>query len=887
MADRHLDIGVGNGPLSPRRRSSNLVDDLPSVKGSPTGTPKFPLEEFHQVGGSSIIPEGRPKDIVNEAEMEPNSGHKEQLWNLCSRYLPRDIPSIQRSLVTHVEYTLARRRYKFNDNNFYMATAHSLRDRLIERWTDTHQFLNKKDVKRVYYLSMEFLVGRSLQNTMYNLALQDQYATALKDLGYDLENLIEEEKDPALGNGGLGRLASCFMDSLATLGYPAWGYGIRYKYGMFEQHIVDGRQVELPDYWLTRGNPWEVERLDVQYPVRLYGHVTTSVDKATGRTHYAWEGGEVIIAVAYDTPVPGYATYNTNNMRLWSSKPSCEFNLAEFNAGQYYAAVEAKERSESISSVLYPNDSTEGGKELRLKQQYFFVSATLQDILVRFKKKNKPLRCMPDKVAIQLNDTHPTISIPELMRLLLDEERLEWDEAWAIVTRTFAYTNHTILPEALERWPVCLLEHLLPRQMQIIFEINRRFLDDVRCRYPGDHERLRRLSIIEEGETKMVRMAHLAIVGSHAVNGVAAIHTHLLQTSLFPDFHALWPDKFTNITNGVTCRRWVLCANPLLSELFHKWLGSNRWVRHALETRNLLAHLDNPAFLQEWAAVKLENKRRLAAYIRAECGIEVNPEALFDMHVKRIHEYKRQLLNVLGIVHRYEVIRHASEAEKRAMVPRVCIFAGKAAPAYVLAKDVIYLINRVAERVNRDVIVGDLLKVVFIPNYNVSVAETIIPASDISQHISTAGMEASGTSNMKFVMNGGLIFGTMDGASIEISEAIGRENMFIFGALACETESLRRSLKHREPVLDSRLLHVYRVLQSGTFGPYDHFRRLLETLMNGNDYYLVGHDFPGYLTAQAEVDECFKDRVGWVQKCVVCFHTRMLSALKHAAWACA
>eukprot|EP00898_Chlorokybus_atmophyticus_P008008 jgi/Chlat1/8208/Chrsp76S07635 len=811
-------------------------------------------------------PEARPKDIVNEAEMMDNGDHKDMLYTLSSSYKPRDIASIQRSVVNHVEYTLARRRYKFDASNFYLATAHSLRDRLIERWTDTHQYLTKQDAKRVYYLSLEFLVGRSLQNAMYNLGLQQSYAEALLQLGYDLENLVQEEKDPALGNGGLGRLASCFLDSMATLSYPCWGYGIRYKYGMFEQRIVSGKQVEFPDYWLTRGNPWEVERLDVQYPVRFYGYVRTFDDN--GRTRFTWEGGELTLAVAYDTPIPGYDTYNTNNMRLWSSKPYSEFDLASFNAGHYYAAIEAKERSESISSVLYPNDNNEGGKELRLKQQFFFVSATLQDILKRYKKRERPLTEFSDKIAIQLNDTHPTIGIPELMRLLLDEEGLEWDDAWNIVTNTYAYTNHTIMPEALERWPVPLVENLLPRHMQIIYEINHRHLQEVARRYPGDVSRLQVMSIIEESSPKMVRMAVLATVACHTVNGVAEIHTGLVKSHLLPEFYEMYPNKFINITNGVTSRRWMLCANPSLSKVITKWLGSDAWTTDLDRLRGLLTHVDNLEFRQEWAASKHQNKLRLRDYILRECGIEVDPHALFDMHIKRIHEYKRQLLNVLAIIHRYHMIKVATAEEKRRLVPHVSIFAGKAAPGYYMAKKVIHFVNSVASVVNEDPDMENLLKVVFIPNYNVSNAEVIIPASDISQHISTAGMEASGTSNMKFVMNGGLILGTMDGANIEIMEEIGEKNMFIFGALASETDELRRSARFREPILDERLQQVFQMIHIGLFGPYTEFQPLIEALLHGNDYYLLCHDFPAYLEAHERVDRAFLQKDDWIRSTI-------------------
>lgn len=781
-------------------------------------------------------------------------------------YLPCHVASVEASISRHADYTLARRKEHPDASVIYNATALSVMERLIENWADTQECYKEADPKIVYYLSLEFLVGRSLQNAVYNLGLKGEYRDALMRLGYSLEEAVEEERDPALGNGGLGRLASCFMDSLATLNYPAWGYGIRYKYGMFEQRIEGKRQVEYPDYWLSRGNPWEVPRHYVKYPVRFYGHVTSSTDGQKSR--FKWEGGEIFMAVAYDTPVSGYETINTNTMRLWASQPSEEFDLQTFNAGHHVSAVESQARAEAISSVLYPNDNTDAGRELRLKQQFFFVSATLQDILLRYKATGRPLTEFHTKVAVQLNDTHPTIAIPELMRLLVDEEDMEWIDAWSIVVQTFGYTNHTILPEALEKWSVPLVQHLLPRHMEIIYEINHRHLQEVESKWKGDLARMSRMSIIEESQPKMVRMAVLATVGSHCVNGVAQIHTNLVKSRLFPEFLELTPQKFQNKTNGVTPRRWMLVTNPSLSEVISRWLQARDWLTDPALLQGLIAHADNPQLQNQWRAAKQKNKARLASFILKTCGVKVQETALFDVHAKRIHEYKRQLLNILSCIHRYNLIKASTEEERAELVPRVTIFAGKAAAGYFLAKCTIHLINSVADTINNDPEIGDLLKVVFIPNYNVSAAEVIIPASDISQHISTAGMEASGTSNMKFVMNGGLILGTMDGANIEIADAIGREQMFIFGALAEETDSLRHALRYRQSVADERLQQVFRTIEGGVFGSVEDFQPILDSVRQ-NDYFLLVHDWPSYLDAQQAVEAKFCRPSAWTRHCIL------------------
>ena len=656
----------------------------------------------------------------------------------------------------------------------YSAAALAFRDRLITQWNHTQQRQTFADSKRVYYLSLEFLMGRALDNAMLNVGLKDLAKEGLSDLGFRIEDIIEQEHDAALGNGGLGRLAACFLDSLASLNYPAWGYGLRYRYGIFKQEIIDGYQVEVPDYWLDF-NPWEFPRHDVVVDIQFYGHVRKWQDD-NGKTHAAWEGGEIVKATAYDVPIPGFETKSTNNLRLWSSKAaSGEFDFQKFNSGDYENAVAEQQRAETISAVLYPNDNLDRGKELRLKQQYFWVAASLYDIVRRFKKSKRAWREFPDQVAIQLNDTHPTLAIVELQRILMDLEGLEWEEAWSIVTQTFGYTNHTVLPEALEKWSVPLFQNLLPRHLQIIYDINLFFLQSVERKFPRERELLSRVSIIEESNPKMVRMAYLAIVGSHKVNGVAELHSDLIKTTIFKDFVKIFgPDRFTNVTNGITPRRWLHQANPRLSDLIaSKTTGKKReYLKDLTLLNELEKYADDEKFKKEWQEIKLANKVRLAKHIKETTGVDVNPSALFDIQVKRIHEYKRQQMNIFGVIHRYLTIKKMSAEEKKKVVPRVSIFGGKAAPGYWMAKTIIHLINSVGAVVNNDKDVGDLLKVVFIEDYNVSKAEIIIPASDISEHISTAGTEASGTSNMKFVLNGGLIIGTCDGANVSFLSSV-------------------------------------------------------------------------------------------------------------------
>ncbi|KAL1953389.1 hypothetical protein VTO42DRAFT_2933 [Malbranchea cinnamomea] len=789
------------------------------------------------------------------------------------RHAPKEFKTkdeFEQELVRHVETTLARSLYNCDELAAYSGTALAFRDRLVMLWNKTQQRHTFVDQKRVYYLSLEFLMGRTLDNAMLNVGLKDVAREGLADLGFRIEDVIKQENDAALGNGGLGRLAACFLDSMATLNYPAWGYGLRYRYGIFKQEIIDGYQIEVPDYWLDF-NPWEFPRHDVTVDIQFYGWVRKYQDES-GRTIHSWEDGEIVQAVAYDVPIPGYCTPTTNNLRLWSSKAaSGEFDFQKFNSGDYESAVADQQRAETISAVLYPNDNLDRGKELRLKQQYFWCAASLSDIVRRFKKTKRPWREFSDQVAIQLNDTHPTLAIVELQRILVDLEGLEWEEAWRTVVATFGYTNHTVLPEALEKWSVPLIQNLLPRHLQIIYDINLSFLQYVERLFPQDRDLLRRVSIIEETQPKMVRMAHLAVIGSHKVNGVAELHSDLIKTTIFKDFVQIFgPDKFMNVTNGITPRRWLHQANPRLSDLIASKLGGYEFLKDLTLLDKLEAFLDDEKFKADWAEVKYANKVRLAQHIMDTTGIKVNPKALFDIQVKRIHEYKRQQLNIFGVIHRYLEIKAMSKEEKAKLVPRVSIFGGKAAPGYWMAKTIIHLINKVGDVVNNDPDIGDLLKVVFIEDYNVSKAEIICPASDISEHISTAGTEASGTSNMKFVLNGGLIIGTCDGANIEITREIGEQNIFLFGNLAEDVEDLRHAHVYSASsiMLDPDLSKVFDIIRANTFGDASSFSALIAAVVEHGDYYLVSDDFHSYITTQNLVDEAYRDPNGWVEKCI-------------------
>lgn len=780
-----------------------------------------------------------------------------------------DIKSLQISFVNHLEYSLAKDEYSATKRDFFKSLALSVRDRLIERWIETQQTYYREGAKRIYYLSMEFLLGRLLGDAISNLGLSRNINEAITDLGYEPEELMNLESDAALGNGGLGRLAACFLDSMATLELPAYGYGIRYDYGIFYQRILNGYQKEYPDNWLRYGNPWEIERPEYIYHIKYYGRVNKYKAK-NGKVRFDWADTDNIIAMAYDTPIPGYHNNTVNNLRLWAAKSTREFNLEYFNSGDYDRAVEDKIESETISKVLYPRDDFYGGRELRLKQEYLLVSATLQDIVRRYKKTHSDnFRLFPDKVAIQLNDTHPVLSIPELMRILLDIEGLDWDEAWDITVKTFGYTNHTVMPEALEKWKVKLLELVLPRHLQIIYEINRRWLDEINQKYPGDEERVRTLSIIEEGEEKNIRMANLAIVGSHSINGVAALHTEILKKDVFKEFYDFWPEKFNNKTNGITQRRWLKLCNPGLSELISEKIGEN-WITNLAELKKLEKFVDDDAFKKKWNKVQRQNKVKLAEYIQKKLKIDVNIDSLFDVQVKRLHEYKRQLLNALHAITLYNRIKADPGAD---VVPRTIIFGGKAAPAYTMAKLIIKLINSIADVVNKDGEIDDKLKVIFIPNYSVTLAELIIPAADLSEQISTAGMEASGTGNMKFALNGALTVGTLDGANIEIREEVGEENIFIFGLKSEEVSRLRREGHDPRSYYNgnAELKKTIDMIQSGFFSPEDSalFKPIIESLFDQGDHYMILADYESYVKCQEKISQTFLDRNKWLKMSIL------------------
>ncbi|MFC1644361.1 glycogen/starch/alpha-glucan phosphorylase, partial [Candidatus Omnitrophota bacterium] len=704
------------------------------------------------------------------------------------------IESLKDAFMHNRRYSLAKDIYTATDYDNYKSMAMAIRDRLIEKWVLTQQRYHDENCKRVYYLSLEFLTGRLLANNILNIDLEEESKKAVEELGFSLEDICDQEIDPGLGNGGLGRLAACFLDSMATLGIPATGYGIRYDYGIFNQKIINGYQVETPEEWLRLGNPWEFERPEFTLKVRFCGKTVRHRDRQ-GRLCVDWVDTSDVLAMAYDMPIPGYHNGVVNNLRLWSARSTDEFDLDYFHDGDYIRACEDKIVSENISRVLYPSDNILKGLELRLKQEYFFTSASMQDIIRRFKMHNEDFKVLPDKVAIQLNDTHPAIAIVELMRILIDEEYLEWDQAWDITVRTFAYTNHTIMPEALEGWPVSLFKKLLPRHLELIYEINMRLLREVANHYPHDLDRAARMSLIEEGPSKKVRMSHLCIVGSHSTNGVSQLHTELLKTTLFKDFFELYPEKFNSKTNGITQRRWLRKANPGLSELISGEIGE-AWVKDLNQLKKLIPLADNEAFQRGWRSAKHKNKLRLAKYIKEKSGLIVNPDSIFDVQVKRIHEYKRQVLFAFYLISQYIKIKNSPGKD---IVPRTAIVAGKAAPGYIMAKQIIKFINSIASVINRDSEVNDKLKVVFLENYCVSLAEMIIPASDLSEQISTAGREASGTGNMKLMLNGAVTIGTWDGANIEIAEEVGADNIFIFGLKAHEVAEVKtRGYKPRE-----------------------------------------------------------------------------------------
>ena len=782
---------------------------------------------------------------------------------LTENDLAMDRDSILRSFAAHVEYTIAKDEYSVTPRDFYRAIALSVRDRIADRWNKTQQEIFRESERHVYYLSLEYLIGRLLDNSMLNLGVTTEARAALGELKIDLAGLTQYEDDAGLGNGGLGRLAACFLDSMATLGIPAVGYGIRYEYGIFRQAIVNGAQVEQPDNWLRYPNPWEIARPERIFMVRFGGRVAVRNDEKG--EHFDWVDAQCVIAMAYDTPVPGYRNDVVNTLRLWSAKATREFDLASFNRGDYVDAIHDKVASENIARVLYPNDQNAQGRELRLRQEYFFVSATLQDAIRRHLARYPSVKNLHEAAVFQLNDTHPAVSVAELLRLLIDEQGLDWDEAWSIARRAFAYTNHTVLPEALEKWPVGLFGWLLPRHLQLIYEVNRRFLDEVRARFPGDEARVQRMSLIEEGPEQRIRMAHLAIVGSAHVNGVSALHTRILRERLFRDFAEMWPAKFSNQTNGITPRRWLRSCNPALSELVTARIGEG-WITHLDELARLRKDADDPSFRAAFRAAKRANKERLAAHIAETTGVRVSVDAIFDVQVKRIHEYKRQLLPLLHAVRLHQL---AVSGQDR--VPRVLVLAGKAAPGYDMAKRIIRLANDIADTVNRDPRTRDRLKVLFLPNYSVSLAELVMPAADVSEQVSTAGTEASGTGNMKLTLNGALTVGTLDGANIEIREAVGAENFFLFGMTEDEVEAKKRSgydphgVYDRDPVLRGLLDAITAGAYAG--GDAARHRPIVDVLLSRDPFFVL-EDFAAYLAIHEQVERTFSDPERWARMAI-------------------
>ncbi len=778
------------------------------------------------------------------------------------------LETLKRALMDNLYYILGKDGNWATPHDYYMALAYTVRDRLIHRWIKTvEQTYFDPDVKVVCYLSAEYLLGRQLGNNLINLALYEPARQVVTEAGFDLYDLLEQEDEPGLGNGGLGRLAACYLDSLSSLEIPAVGYGIRYEYGIFKQAIQNGWQVENPDHWLRFGNPWEIPRLDYMVEVKFGGRTKVYEDEQ-GHYRIKWVPETTVLGMPYDTLVPGYNTNTINTLRLWSAQASEGFKLQIFNSGDFTRAVADKTFSETITKVLYPNDQNYQGRELRLEQQYFFVACSLQDIINTYLRTHTNFDRFPDRVAIQINDTHPSIAIAELMRLLVDDYYQDWDYAWEITQRTFAFTNHTVLSEALERWPINLFSHLLPRHLEIIFELNQRFLDQVRLQFPQDTALVEQLSLIEEGPEKKVRMANLACLGSHSINGVANLHTSLIQQHLFPDFYKLYPARFNNKTNGITPRRWLLLANPKLALLITNTIGKG-WIKDLDELRQLESYIENREFCQRWQQIRQENKNDLAEYILKINGINVNPNSLFDVQVKRIHEYKRQLLNLLHVITLYNFIKQNPQAD---VLPRTVIFAGKAAPGYAMAKLIIKLINSVAEVINSTPGMADRLKVVFLANYNVSLAERIIPAADLSEHISTAGKEASGTSNMKFALNGALSIGTLDGANIEIRDRVGAENFFLFGLTADQVLQTKaqgynpRDYYNQQPMLQEAIDQI----ASGYFsaGDTELFQPLVESLLQQDEYLLLA-DYASYIECQKQVSHAYRDSEQWVRRSIL------------------
>jgi starch phosphorylase len=777
------------------------------------------------------------------------------------------VQALAHSFLDNLFFVQGRSLERATVNDLYMALAHTVRDRLVERWISTVKNYRTQDVRVVCYLSAEFLTGPHLANNLINLGIYDETEQAMRTLGLDLNVLIEQEEEPGLGNGGLGRLASCFMDSLATLDVPAIGYGIRYEYGIFNQQIRDGWQIETTDKWLRLGNPWALERPEDAFEVKMGGRTERHTD-ANGRMRVLWIPQRVVRGVPHDTPILGYRTNTANTMRLWSAQAVESFDFGTFNTGDFFGAVADKVSSENISKILYPNDEGFQGKQLRLAQQFFFVSCSLQHILQIQINENRPLVELHRNFAIQMNDTHPAISVAELMRLLVDEHAMEWDAAWSVTQHTLGYTNHTLMPEALEQWPRSLFDSLLPRHLEIVDEINRRHLDDVRKKFPGDGERAQRLSLIDESGDKFVRMAHLAALGSHAINGVAALHTELLKTNVLRDFYELTPEKFSNKTNGVTPRRWMVLANPGLARLLTARLGAG-WIRDLEKLRRLEPIVSDRELRDEWRAIKLGNKVALSNYMHERLGIVADPQSMFDVLVKRLHEYKRQHLQILHILTLYKRIQRDPDEE---VVPRTFVFGGKAAPGYRMAKLIIKLIHSAGEVINADPRVRGRLKVVFLPDYNVKLGQRVYPAADLSEQISLAGKEASGTGNMKFAMNGALTIGTLDGANIEIREEVGAENFFLFGLTAPEVERRKREGYNPRAIYDSNanLRQVLDALSSGEFSHGDKslFEPLVSSLLHGDDYMLLA-DYQSYIDCQDRVSQAYKNQDDWTRMSIL------------------
>jgi starch phosphorylase len=783
------------------------------------------------------------------------------------RRLGSDRESILESIVDHLEHVRVRDHHSARPLDVFRAVAAAARARMADRWHESRQRHWESGVKRVYYLSMEYLPGRLLRDALYNLGILDATRAAVAELGHDLDTIFDVEEDPALGNGGLGRLASCFLDSMATLGIAGMGYGIRYDYGLFRQSFQDGRQTEAPDVWLSHGTPWEVPRTDVTFTIRYNGRVEPRVDE-TGRVHFEWLDTDDVLAVAHDIPVPGFGNGVVNTLRLWKAVPVNEFDLEAFNAGRHEQSVVQRGYAENISRVLYPNDHTPQGQELRLRQEYFFVSASLQDAVRRHLGRWEGLDDLPDQAVFQLNDTHPALAVAEMMRILIDEQRMDWKRAWQITKRCFAYTNHTLLPEALETWPVHLLDRLLPRQLDLIREIDRRLVEELRRSHPDDDAQVEKMAIVERRPQGRVRMAHLSIVGSFSVNGVSKLHSRLLRERMFPEYDTFYPGRFRNKTNGVTPRRWLLECNPGLADLLTEVLGGPAWVTDLTALRGIEAHADDAAFRERWRSVARANKARLADYLATQYGVQVDPGSLFDVQIKRIHEYKRQLLNVLHVVARYQEIK----AGVLPPAPRTVIFGGKAAPGYVRAKEIIHLINSVARVINDDPAAREHLRVFYVPNYRVSIAERLIPAADLSEQISCAGQEASGTGNMKFAMNGALTIGTLDGANVEIRDAVGDENLFIFGLTAEEVHDTLAAGYRPSALAEAseRIRSVLDAIAQGTFSPDEprRFEPLVNALLADGERYVHLADFEPYLEAQRRAETLFLDADAWTRKSI-------------------